>query len=47
LIALSGWIQLGLVGTILFGGGLLALVKREELLVARRRLTEEWRQWAP
>ncbi len=47
LIELSGWIQLGLVGTILFGGGMLALVKREELLAARRRFTEEWRHWEP
>jgi hypothetical protein len=46
-LELSGWIQLGLVGTILFGGGMLALIKREELLVARQRLAEEWRQWEP
>jgi hypothetical protein len=46
-LELSGWIQLGLVGTILFGGGMLALIRREELLAARQRLAGEWRQWQP
>jgi hypothetical protein len=46
-VDLSGWIQLGLTGTILLGGGMLALLKREEILSARQRLTDEWRQWEP
>jgi hypothetical protein len=45
LVELSGWIQIGLTGAILLGVGMLALLKREELLDARQRLTEEWRQW--
>jgi hypothetical protein len=44
---LSGWIQLGLIGSLLLGGGMLALLKREELLVARQRLTTEWGTWEP
>jgi hypothetical protein len=46
-VDLSGWIQLGLTGTILLGGGMLALLKREEILSARQRLTDEWRKWEP
>ena len=46
-VELSGWIQLGLTGTILLGGGMAALAKREEILAARQRLTQEWRQWEP
>jgi hypothetical protein len=46
-IELSRWIQLGLVGTILLGIGLVALFKREEILAARQRLTQEWGQWEP
>jgi hypothetical protein len=46
-VELSGWIQLGLTGVILFGGGMVALFKREEILAARRRLAEEWREWKP
>jgi hypothetical protein len=41
------WVQLGLIGVILLGGGLTALVKREEILATRQKLTEEWRQWQP
>ncbi len=47
LVELSSWIQIGLTGAILLGAGMLALLKREEILAARRRLTEEWRQWEP
>jgi hypothetical protein len=46
-VELSGWIQLGLTGTILLGGGMLALLKREEILSARQKLSDEWRQWEP
>jgi hypothetical protein len=41
------WIQIGLTGAILLGAGLGALFKREQILQARKRLTEEWRQWEP
>jgi len=44
---LSGWIQIGLTGTILLGGGMLALLKREEILAARQRFSTEWREWEP
>jgi hypothetical protein len=46
-VELSGWIQIGLIGALLLGGGMVALLKREELLVARQRLTTEWGKWGP
>jgi hypothetical protein len=46
-VELPRWIQLGVTGGILLGGGLAALFRREEILATRRRLTEEWRQWEP
>jgi hypothetical protein len=45
LVEMSSWIQIGLTGAILLGVGMLALLKRDEILSARQRLTEEWRQW--
>jgi hypothetical protein len=44
-VDLPRWLQLGVTGGILLGGGLAALFKREQILAARHRLTEEWRQW--
>jgi hypothetical protein len=44
---LPRWIQIGVTGSILLGGGLAALFKREEILTARHKLAEEWRQWEP
>ncbi len=44
-VELPRWIQLGVIGGILLGGGLVALFRREQLLAARKRLTDEWRQW--
>jgi hypothetical protein len=44
-VELSRWIQLGVIGTILVGGGLVALFRREQLLATRKRLTDEWRRW--
>jgi hypothetical protein len=46
-VELPRWIQLGLTGGILLGGGIAFLVRREELLRTRRALTEEWRRWQP
>jgi hypothetical protein len=46
-VDLSGWIQIGLTGTILLGGGMLALLRREEILAARQRFSAEWREWEP
>jgi hypothetical protein len=46
-IELSGWIQIGLIGALLLGSGMLALFKREELLATRQRLTTEWGKWGP
>ena len=44
---LDQWVQLAVIGSLLLGGGLAALFRREQLLAARRRLIDEWRQWAP
>ncbi len=44
-VNLSRWMQIGITGGILFGGGLLALSKREQLLAARERLSKTWREW--
>jgi hypothetical protein len=44
-VELPRWIQLGSIGAILLGGGLVALFRREKLLAARKRLTDEWRLW--
>lgn len=46
-VDLPRWIQLGLTGTVLLAAGLVALFRREQLLVARRRLTTQWKQWDP
>ena len=46
-IDLPRWIQIGLTGAILLGGGMAALFKREQIINTRRRLTDEWRQWNP
>ena len=42
---LPRWIQIGVTGSILLGGGMAALFKREEILATRQKLTQEWRQW--
>ncbi|MBI5714464.1 MAG: hypothetical protein HZC38_13735 [Chloroflexi bacterium] len=42
---LPRWIQLGSIGVILFGGGILALFQRERILVARNALLTEWKRW--
>jgi hypothetical protein len=47
LINLPRWIQIGLTGAILLGGGLVALFKREEIISTRRKVTNGWRQWNP
>ena len=44
-VELSRFIQIGVTGGILLGGGLVILFKREQILEARQRLTKEWRQW--
>ena len=41
----SRWMQIGLTGGILLSLGLLALFKRENILTARKKITEEWRSW--
>jgi hypothetical protein len=46
-VELSGWIQIGLIGALLLGSGMVALIRREELLAARQRLTTEWGKWGP
>ena len=44
-VELERFIHLGTIGSILFVGGLVALFRREQLLAARERLTNEWRRW--
>jgi hypothetical protein len=44
-IELPRWVQLGVIGSLLLGGGLVALFQRERLLITRKRLNDEWRQW--
>ena len=44
-VELTRWIQLGIIGVILLGGGLVALFRREQLLTTRKRLTDGWRRW--
>jgi len=44
-VDLPRWIQIGLTGIILFGGGMSALFKKEAILKTRKKLTEEWRRW--
>lgn len=46
-IYLPRWIQIGLTGAILLGGGMAALFKREQILDTRKRVSDEWRQWNP
>ena len=46
-VELPRWVQIGVTGAILLGGGLAALFKREQILSARQRLAEEWRRWEP
>ena len=41
-VQLPRWIQIGLTGSILFAGGLLALFQRERIMQARSRLSERW-----
>jgi hypothetical protein len=47
LLDLSRWIQIAIIGVILFGGGLLALFKREKILDSRQRVVGQWRQFGP
>jgi len=42
---LPRWAQSGLTGAILLGGGIVALLKRQELLEARRAFGEHWSKW--
>jgi hypothetical protein len=46
-VELPRWIQLAVTGGVLLGGGIVFLVRREELLKARWALTEEWKRWQP
>jgi hypothetical protein len=46
-LELPRWIQIGVTGSILLGIGLAALFKRDEILTARKKLADDWRQWEP
>ena len=39
------WIQIGAIGTLLLGGGLAALLRRDQILTTRHALGEEWKSW--
>jgi hypothetical protein len=44
-VDLPRWIQIGITGIILFGGGMAALFKRDEMLETRKKIAKEWRRW--
>ncbi len=46
-VALERWIQIAAIGSILLGGGLAALFRRERILAARQTLAGEWKSWNP
>jgi hypothetical protein len=46
-IELPRWVQLGTTGIILFGSGMAALFKREQIISVHQALKEEWRQFNP
>lgn len=46
-VSLPRWIQLGITGSLLLSGGLVALIQRQRLLEAHRRLADRWRCWEP
>ena len=46
-LELSRWIQIGVTGGLLLGIGLLALFRREEILAARQKAADGWRQFQP
>jgi hypothetical protein len=46
-IELPRWVEIGIIGSLLLGGGLLALFRREQIVAARKNLTDEWRKWQP
>ena len=45
-VELPRFVHLAVIGFILFGGGLVALLRRDQLLATRKRLAGEWRGWA-
>ena len=46
-IELPSWIQIGVIGSLLLGGGLLALFRREQVISARKQISEDWKKWQP
>ncbi|MEN8243072.1 MAG: hypothetical protein ABFS17_14230, partial [Chloroflexota bacterium] len=44
-LELDNWIKIGITGSILLGGGMLALFKREQLLETRHKISDEWKSW--
>lgn len=43
--ALDRWIQIGAIGSLLLGGGLVALFQRDRILSARQSAANQWREW--
>ena len=46
-VALDRWVQIGTIGSLLLGGGLIALFRRESILSLRRAVTTELKGWQP
>jgi hypothetical protein len=46
-VDLDRWIQIAVIGGLLFGLGLAALFKRQDILMARKKISNTWRQWGP
>jgi hypothetical protein len=44
-IELPRWVHIGLIGSLLLGGGLLGLFRRDQIITARKKFTEDWRSW--
>jgi hypothetical protein len=44
---LPRWVEIGIIGSLLLGGGLLALFRREQIVSARKNLSAEWKKWQP
>jgi hypothetical protein len=44
-IELPRWVEIGIIGSLLLGGGLVALFRREQIVAARKNLSAEWKKW--
>ena len=44
-IELPRWVEVGIIGSLLLGGGLVALFRRERIVTTRKNLSNEWKKW--